>query len=196
MKYNQTDLFYAINSNNLSLVENVLEHVDITRNEFYDGTITFVTLAVLNRHDLILKKLIEHGADINKLSYLDYNWPSQAETFNNLETALVTATRHGFTEICAILLEHNAKLNKIDSFNMSALHWAVSLNFPDIVFSLLKHNANPHLKDANNESPLEMAIKNGQMNIVALFAENCVLDYKYREYLLCAIKTSNNDIFR
>lgn len=42
-----------------------------------------------------MEKLIEYGGDINRLSYINYEWPSEGKMFTSFETALITATRHG-----------------------------------------------------------------------------------------------------
>ena len=35
------------------------------------------------------------GFDVNMLSYVDYEWPSQRVCFKSFECPLITATRHG-----------------------------------------------------------------------------------------------------
>ena len=143
---------------------------------------------------MIIQKLIEHGADVNRISYLSYNWPQGGQLFNSFEPTLITATRHGNVHICDLLLQHNAKINKPDSFNMTALHWAVSLNLIDIVKLLLGRNANYNALDHKNQTAVERAIKNGHVEIVRLFADSVSLKFKFRDYLLAAIKSSNCDI--
>lgn len=143
-----------------------------------------------------MEKLIEHGADVNKLSYIDYKWPNEEQTFNSFEPAITTATRHGHTRICELLLKNNAKVNKTDSFSMTALHWASSLNLIDLVGILIKYDANPNLLDLKNQSPLEKAIANGYMEVINLFVNNYSLEFKYRDYLLSAIQLANIDILK
>jgi hypothetical protein len=43
----------------------------------------------------IIEKLVEHGADVNRLSYISYEWPVEGNVFKSFETALITSTRHG-----------------------------------------------------------------------------------------------------
>jgi hypothetical protein len=143
----------------------------------------------------ITQKLIENGADVNRISYLSYNWPQGGQLFSSFEPALITATRHGNVSICELLINHGAKINKADSFNMSAMHWAVSLNLNDTVELLLENKADYNLLDHKNQTPIERAIKNGNVEIMRIFANNNVsLKFKFRDYLLAAIKSSNCEI--
>lgn len=38
--------------------------------------------------------LFQHGADLNRLSYINYKWPKEQDAFISFETPLITATRH------------------------------------------------------------------------------------------------------
>lgn len=98
--------------------------------------------------------------------------------------------------MCKLLLEHNANINKTDSFSMSALHWAASLNLVEIAELLTQYKADPTVLDLKNQTALEKAILNGHKQIVQLFNDKYSLTFKYREYLLTAIESSNSDIFK
>lgn len=190
------DLYVALKTNNLNKVCDALKHFNLAENEFYDDKISFISLAILNNCNyLILEKLIEHGADVNRISFLAYMWPVDGQHFKSFEPALITATRHGNLQLCEILLKNNAKINKADSFSMTALHWASSLDLIDIVKVLFKYNANVNLLDLKNRAPLEKAIFNGHRDIVEIYARHNLLVSKYREYLLAAIESSNTEIF-
>jgi len=81
---------------------------------------------------------------------------------------------------------------------MTALHWACSLNLTHIVKLLFSYNElNPNVLDLKNQIPIEKAIFNGNVDVVALFMRRCFpFDYKFRDFLLAAIKTSNYSIFK
>lgn len=98
--------------------------------------------------------------------------------------------------MCQILIENNANISKADSFSMSAIHWASSLNLIQITSLLIRHNADPNLLDLKNQTALEKAIINGNKEIVQLFNENYILNFRFRENLLTAIESSNSDIFK
>ena len=94
------------------------------------------------------------------------------------------------------MLKNNAKVNKTDSFSMSALHWACSLNLVEIVKLLFKYDVNESLMDLRNQTALDKAIQNGNSYIVYLFTKQFSLETRLREYLLKAIESSNFEIFR
>jgi ankyrin repeat protein len=98
--------------------------------------------------------------------------------------------------LCEYLLENNAKINKADSFCMTALHWACSLGLTNIVKILFNYDVNPHLLDVKNQTPLDKAINNSNREIVFLFTRRFSLQHKYREYLLSAIKMSDYEVFK
>ncbi|CAF0709625.1 unnamed protein product [Brachionus calyciflorus] len=195
MAYTGKDLYLAIRYNHLAKATRILESFNLVNNEFFDNQISYITLAVLNNSQTILEKLIEHGADVNRLSYLNYQWPLD-QHFNSFETALITATRHGNENLCEVLLKNNAKVNKTDSFSMSALHWACSLNLVEIIKLLFKYEVNENLLDLKNQTALDKAIQNGNSHIVYLFTKRFSLQSKLRDYLLEAIKCSNYEIFK
>jgi ankyrin repeat protein len=191
------DLYVAIKANNLLLVSEALHKFNLQENEFFDDKLSFISLAVLNVcSPIVIEKLIEHGADPNRISFLAYIWPTERQIFNSFEPALITATRHKNIKLCRVLLKRGAKINKSDSFSMTALHWASSLNFTEIVEMLFEYNANVNLMDLNNETPLQKAILNGHKGVVEVYAKNCKLESKCREYFQAAIDSSDIDIFR
>lgn len=98
--------------------------------------------------------------------------------------------------MCDFLLRNNAKVNKTDSFSMSALHWACSLNLIKIVKLLLNYDVNDNIMDLRNQTALDKAIQNGNSHLVYLFTQRFSMQARLREYLLHAIKVSNYEIFR
>ena len=194
MDYFKMKLYLAIKYNDYNAVVNILRRFDLSKNEFFDDKVTYVQLAILQNNFLIAQTLIENGADVNRISYLQYDWPQGGQQFNSFEPALITATRHGNYKICELLLAKKAKINKQDSFSMSALHWAVSLNLINIVKLLLDNNVNYNLLDHKNQTAIHRAIKNSNEELVRLFADKVSLEFKFREYLLTAIKFSNCEI--
>ena len=134
---------------------------------------------------------------MNRVSYLNYNWPRDDQEFNSFEPALITASRHGNLSICELLLKNRAKINKADSFSMSALHWAVCLNYSDICDLLLEQKGiNVELMDQNNQTPIHLAIRSGNLDLMRVFVDRVSLKSKFRDYLLEAIKSSNVEMVR
>jgi ankyrin repeat protein len=97
--------------------------------------------------------------------------------------------------LCELLCKLNSKVNKLDSFSMTALHWASSLNLLPIIEVLFKYDANPNVLDLKNQTPIDKAIQNGNVKIVKLFAQHFSLQYRFREYLMASIKNTNIEIF-
>jgi len=187
----------AIKANNLLLVSEALKRFDLKDNEFFDEKLSFISWAVLNEcSPFVIEKLIEQGANLDRISFLAYMWPNDGKIFNSFEPALITATRNRNLQLCDVLLKSGAKINKSDSFSMTALHWASSLNLIEIVELLFKYNANVNLIDLNNETPLRKAILNGHKKVVEVFARNKKVQSNCREYFQAAIDLSNIDIFR
>lgn len=102
-------------------------------------------------------------------------------------------------EICRALIEHGAKVNRIDSFSMSALHWSSTLNLADITACLVGFNADQEIVDLKNETPLDKAINLGHLRIVEILLAQ--LDFSkeqcanYRRYMCRAIQLNNSQIF-
>lgn len=89
------NLYQSIKSNNILKLNEILTNFTSNENnEFFDDKITFVSLAVLNGNHQVAERIIQHGFDLNKLSYMNYNWPSDAQVFISFEPALITAIRH------------------------------------------------------------------------------------------------------
>lgn len=193
----KTELFFSIKNNNYSKCVEILKKLDLKQHEFFDEKVSFITLAVLSGCSNILQLLIQNGSNVDRLSFLNYRWPTEEKVFNSFETSLITATRHGDYKTCEILLKNNAKLNKIDSFSMSALHWAASLNLVKITGLLLSQDGiNVNILDLKNHTPVQKAILNNHIDVVKLFTEKVSLEYKFREYLMDAIQISNTAIFK
>lgn len=193
----KNQLYISLKENNYQKVIDCLTRIRLVDDEFLDDKISFVSCAVLNNcTEQIVEKLIDNGSDVNRISFLDYNWPRGGQRFNSFEPALITATRHGNLQLCKVLLKYGAKINKSDSFSMTALHWASSLNLIEIVKVLFKYNANTNLTDLKKQTPLEKAILNNHTDIVEIYAANYKLQTNCREYFLAAIESSNAEIFK
>ena len=133
MNYTETDLYLAIKNNNLVKLVEILKQYNLTKYEFFNNKITFVSLAVissefwslsiylanyflgvifLNTKDAgesIIEKLVDHGADVNRLSYISYEWPVEGTVFKSFETALITATRHGIMKFTFSMIFKHAQ---------------------------------------------------------------------------------------
>lgn len=196
LKDSKMKLYLALKDNNEQKVAECLRGIGLADDEFFDDKMSFLSWAVLNNcNEKIVEMLIANGFNVNRISFLAYNWPRDGQRFNSFEPALITATRHGNLKLCEVLLRDGAKINKSDSFSMTALHWASSLNLIEIVKVLFKYNASTNLTDLKKQTPLEKAIFNNHRDIVEIYAANMKLQNKCREYFLSAIESSNTEIF-
>lgn len=102
---------------NLTIKNNVdMNYIDETSLSKYSPLI----MAAYSGSKSIMQKVIKNGADIN---------------YKNAEgtTALLEATRMGWTDGVKLLLESGADKNIKDNYNLDALHYAKENNKKDIV---------------------------------------------------------------
>ncbi|VDI28889.1 Hypothetical predicted protein [Mytilus galloprovincialis] len=118
----------------------------------------------------------------------------------NVTYPLIEAANEGFVDIVEFLIKMDCKVNKIDSFDRSALYKACEGGYQDIVEILLNHDADASLYPENDSSPLHMACKTGNAYIVKLLlAKNvdvCKLDRDDTSPLYEACKNGNVNIVK
>ena len=102
----------------------------------------------------IANVLLDAGAGVNLLSHISHKWPDDS-FFETVEPSVVTAARLGNYEICKLLIHKNANINKSDSFQMTALHWASELGHLEIVKLLIFNRARIDQLDCKNQTALE-----------------------------------------
>jgi ankyrin repeat protein len=100
---------------------------------------------------------LDSGAGVNLLSHISHKWPNDL-FFETVEPSIVTAARLGNYEICKLLIHKNANINKSDSFQMTALHWASKLGHLEIVKLLIYNRARIDQLDYKNQTALEKCI--------------------------------------
>lgn len=107
-----------------------------------------------------VKKLLEHGADVNKL---DFESGGGSALLNALQNANQTYLPEHISIVCELLKYPHSKetLNSLtDIKRLSILFEAISLGKPDIVEVILDMGANPNLRaEIDNQSPLDYCIQ-------------------------------------
>ena len=157
---------------------------------------------VFERRALIVRMLLEHGADIH----------TSSKGFTPLHIAALTAqdqivnllldkgaSAKGVTVICAywglspetvgLLLERGANIEAIDSRqNKTALTWIAEMGSPDMIKVLLQHGASVHTQDNHDASALHYAGANARTESVKLLLEfggdSNLLDSEHRTPLI------------
>lgn len=94
-------------------------------------------LAAKKGNIVIVKALIDAGADINNISY-----SSLVE-----HTPLSTAATYGHKDVVELLIEHNANVNQLNGLGTTALYEAACYNkYVEVVRLLLERGADPSIK--------------------------------------------------
>jgi ankyrin repeat protein len=164
--------FLRDNSGDLSLISlgmvfasargeaDVLEQLLIIREEA-DGANSsgYTPLAMAARFGCLecVQLLEEDGADVN------WETDSRYQT-----TALMEASRDGYTEIGTYLLAHGARINEGDVHGDHALNWAVLYGQTEFVAMLLDAGASTAIRGQTNEFALQIARREGHSAIVDL----------------------------
>src|SRR4029079_13844379 len=109
---------------------------------------------------IIVKLLLEHGADVNKI---DKNSVTQS-----MEAAFLGAAR-----TAQLLLEHGADVNKADEEGFTPLNRAALWGRENVVRLLLDDKSiDVNRADKNGVTPLSRAISNDYTNIATLLLEH------------------------
>lgn len=111
-----------------------------------------------NERTLVVKNLLDKGADVN------------ARSFRKL-TPLIFATEARNLEIVKLLVEKGADANlQTDqkTTERSALHVAATIESPDFVLTLLVNGADPKLVNTTGNTPLHLAVRSGCASAAAL----------------------------
>ncbi|GEM_PF-1587481 len=138
-----TDLFSALNSGDLEIVEQQLSHgANVNAADKYGRTPLY--RAVSRGYLEMVSLLLSHGADVNTADEDGVTvlyWPVAD---NNLEMA-------------SLLLSHGADVNIADQGGRTPLYRAVSRGYLEMVSLLLKHGADVNITDQGGKRPLYWA---------------------------------------
>ncbi|KAM0901773.1 hypothetical protein ACQ4PT_019757 [Festuca glaucescens] len=111
--------------------------------------------AALYKQDCMMKFLLEHHADPNKVCSLNY-------------TPLSWAMRTKSLECVKLLIQAGADVNFIDLSGLTSLILAVQYVLPGTVKCLLDAGANPNIPDEFGRTPIEFAASEGRRDMVEM----------------------------
>lgn len=101
--------------------------------------------AVIARNKVLVKLLLEHGANVNGKN-------------NYGESPLYCGVKSKNSRIVEFLLKKGADVNDKRNDGRTALHGAVEIEDPNMIYILLEHKADINAKDDKGKSPLSLAI--------------------------------------
>jgi len=119
-----------------------------------------ILAALRSGYHVIVKELLDHGADIN------------LQNIHDGETVLMWAARKGDIDLFKQVMEKNPDVNVRSKNGASALLFAPQGKNPEIVKILLDHNAEVNIKGHNGITPLLVAAQNGNPKIVKMLIEH------------------------
>jgi len=191
------DFIYAVISNNLDKVENLLKEgadINITYSKATDsdnGSITPVLYAASYGYTKLLEFLVDKGADLN-LTDSQGNNPLLGATIrdnyanvkflldkganinakdNDGNTSLMIASRQGYRKIVDLLINKDAKIDEIDNKNnYTALMYATYFSEKDIIKLLLDKGADIDKKNIDGQTALDIARHFGNKKIIQFFS--------------------------
>ncbi|CAG4999495.1 hypothetical protein DYBT9275_02241 [Dyadobacter sp. CECT 9275] len=154
-----TALMNAINKNNISLVEQLIQNgADV--DELDSNHDAPLVIAAYKGYNQIVKLLLEAGADVRAVD------PGMKAT------ALHAAAYAGRTEAARLLIEYHIDINKQGPYNgYTALHDAIWQDNVEIVKLLLAANADLHLLSNDGKSPLDFARSKNRKEIIGLIQQ-------------------------
>ncbi|KAM3066169.1 hypothetical protein ACMFMF_010485 [Clarireedia jacksonii] len=120
---------------------------------------TPLMIAVDEKHEAIVKLLLENGASVDAKD-------------SRCQTSLIVAVRNRHEAMVRLLLENRASIDAKDINGQTPLILAVNNEHKAIVRLLLENGASIDAKDVNGQTPLMLAVNNKYKAIVRLLLEN------------------------
>lgn len=139
-----TPLLYAIQNNNLQMVELLLSKDADVHMQSVTGAVPILFAAQKGR-TAIVKALLDNGANVNEV---------HAE---NASTPLIIAAQNGHLDIVRLLVDRGAMVNKANKFGVTPMHVAVKNEYNEIVIYLIEHGARRSKISENGHSPVSIA---------------------------------------
>ena len=133
---------------------------------------TVLQLAVHAVNREIVSRLLEAGADVNRLGNIDdsvleepvFNPQGTKEDAVLGDLKGMTAVHHAILkddqDLKEVLVWHGAKLSpRTNGLGLTALHWAVATSEPALVRRALAAGIDPHFRTPHDETAIEVALR-------------------------------------
>jgi quinoprotein dehydrogenase-associated probable ABC transporter substrate-binding protein len=114
-----------------------------------------------NPNDELLDAVV--ADDIDRVHYLLAHGARADAADGEGFTALINATRFGFSDVAAYLADHRADVNLGDRNHWTPLMWASWGDKPDIVATLIRHGAEIDAVEDGGLTPLAIASQNAKL---------------------------------
>ena len=214
-----TSLMYAVQNENLDIVEFLLEKGANPNKKPLNG-VSPILAAIKTENLPLVELLIRNEANINigdkdgitPLMYaaafdnytladmlIYYNaWVNMQD--NNGNTALMVASFFGFKDIVELLVNNEAQVNLADNKDFTPVYIASQNGYLEIVEYLYQHNANLSAPNKYGLTPLYSAVENKQYAISKfILAHNTGTDEfgkKHNNLMDIALETKNDSIIK
>lgn len=151
----------------INLIKDILYNSPINVNATVYGYSNLLIQALHSEKPSVVELLLKHP-------YYDINLQTPKDKY----TALMYASKWGFTDIVQKMLQHPQINVNIENYeNETALHLACYTQKTDVVELLLQYpNIDVNKKNYKNETALYFACDNGNIDIVELLLENPSID--------------------
>jgi ankyrin repeat protein len=160
-KYGKTPLFYAIETNNLSLIKLLLSYKPNLNTVSPIHPITPLELAIDNSQEDIAMLLISHGANIHL-------------QLSNGQSVLASACKRKLVYLVKDLLNRGVNPNTGVDSDTNPLSFAIKLRDTQLIKHLIQLGAdiNYLFSASQNQSPLFTAVQSRDVHIVKFLLEN------------------------
>jgi ankyrin repeat protein len=149
----------AMNTGHEASVKLLIVRDDVDVNIKVSGQ-TPLSWAARNRHEAVVKLLLEKGAEL------------ETKDKDNSRTPLSWAAENGHEAVVKLLLEKGAELETKDTYGWTLLSWAARNGHEAVVKLLLEKGAELETKDRKyGRTPLSYAARNGHEAVVLLLLE-------------------------
>jgi ankyrin repeat protein len=117
------------------------------------GLNTPLMLAAANGHVEVVRVLLDGGADVRRVNYINWNALHKAAAFEHLE-------------VCRLLLDRGVKVNAEGWRKYTALHIAAYEGYLSVVQLLVERGADVRLKDEGGKTAADWARGKGVIDLL------------------------------